>query len=102
MPQRYMARRLKQLISTNCFDARRFGRNPKRRYQQLQLRLEELEPRLLLATLTWTGALNANWNDGTAGVLTNWSGNALPKNNDTLIFGAVALHLTNVNNTTAN
>jgi autotransporter-associated beta strand protein len=78
-----------------------FKQTPNRRSQRLQLRVEELEPRVVLSTLTWTGALDANWNDKT-GPTTNWSGNALPHTGDTLIFPTGAAQLTNVNNTTAN
>jgi fibronectin-binding autotransporter adhesin len=75
---------------------------PTRRRPTFRPLIDEMEPRVLPATLTWTGIVDANWNDGTVGVSTNWSGNALPATGDTLIFAAGAANLTNVNNTTAN
>ncbi len=62
---------------------------------------EQLEVRSLLATLTWVGDVDGNWGTGTAGVSTNWSGDALPADGDTLIFDAAGLNLTQTNNTTA-
>jgi autotransporter-associated beta strand protein/VCBS repeat-containing protein len=62
--------------------------------------LEALENRQLLATLTWVGDVNGSWNTNVAGN-TNWSGDVLPSNGDTLVFPAVASNKTQTNNTTA-
>src|SRR5687768_7661172 len=50
---------------------------------------ELLEPRTLFATLTWVGDVDANWGTRVNGN-SNWSGNALPQNGDSLVFNATA------------
>jgi hypothetical protein len=70
-----------------------------------RLRLEQLEDRLVPAVLTWEGDVGLNWNDGTAGVDTNWisaGDQVLPADGDTLQFTATgnAAGVKN-NNTTA-
>jgi len=51
-----------------------------------------LSPSLFATTRTWTGAADANWNNGT-----NWGGTA-PLPGDDLVFPAGALNETNTNN----
>src|SRR5580704_17633711 len=93
---------LKKCCVALRIDPRRLRRIPGRRRRTLPPQVEEMEPRVVFATLTWTGVVDANWNSGTARVSTNWSGNALPATGDTLVFAAGAANLANVNNTTAN
>jgi autotransporter-associated beta strand protein len=62
------------------------------------LHLESLEERSLLATYTWTGATNTNWNTDT-----NWLGNVKPvagAGPDTLVFATA--NLTGAANYTSN
>ncbi len=69
-----------------------------------RLTMESLEERRVLATLTWEGDVGANWNDGTAGVDTNWisaGAQVLPASGDTLVFPGGAGNTVNNNNTTA-
>lgn len=55
---------------------------------------EPLEVRLALSTLSWTGAVDANWSTNNSGT-TNWSA-SVPVNGDTLVFPASSAHLTNI------
>jgi len=62
--------------------------------------LEPLEPRQLLATVSWVGDIDDNW--GTVkvqgfppSVNTNWSGNASPTSVDTIVFPAGAPAVSN-------
>jgi hypothetical protein len=57
---------------------------------------ESLEPRRLLAILTWVGDVDANWGTNVAGN-TNWSPNAIPTVGDRLIFPAGAPRVSNNN-----
>ncbi|WP_425619316.1 autotransporter-associated beta strand repeat-containing protein [Anatilimnocola sp. NA78] len=61
---------------------------------------EQLEDRSLLATLTWVGDVDGNWATSNAGD-TNWSGNALPGDGDTLVFDGTGANFTQINDTTA-
>ncbi|QDU27939.1 Hemolysin, chromosomal [Anatilimnocola aggregata] len=62
---------------------------------------EQLEDRAVLAaTLTWVGDVDSNWATNSGGN-TNWSGNSLPADGDTLVFDISGSNLTQVNNTTA-
>ncbi len=97
------------------FDAarsRRFGvrsevvhsRQSKQQRRRTALRnrrvlFEPLEQRALLATLTWVGDVDANWNTNSIGN-TNWDTNTLPADGDTLIFSGIT-NLTQNNDTPA-
>jgi autotransporter-associated beta strand protein len=61
---------------------------------------EQLESRELLATLTWTGDVDANWNTDAAGN-TNWDTDTLPAAGDTLVFDGTSPVLSSVNDTPA-
>jgi hypothetical protein len=56
-----------------------------------------LEDRTAPATVTWVGDVDANWGTN-IGLNTNWSGDVLPHNGDSLVFPANGLHKTNTNN----
>ena len=62
--------------------------------------IERLEDRSLLATITWVGDVSGNWNGNSAGN-TNWSGDVLPTDGDTLVFDGTGANFTQVNDTTA-
>jgi fibronectin-binding autotransporter adhesin len=97
------------------FDAarrRRFGARPEvalskksaRQRRQAALRqrrvlFEPLEQRTLLATLTWVGDVDANWNTNSAGN-TNWDTNTLPGDGDTLLFNGGGANFIQTNDTT--
>lgn len=51
------------------------------------------------ATLTWLGDVNASWGAGTSGSETNWAGNMLPKNNDSLVFDLTTAGVANLSST---
>jgi fibronectin-binding autotransporter adhesin len=86
---------------------RRFGARPEvaltlkssRQRRQRRVLFEPLEQRAMLATLTWVGDVDANWNTNSVGN-TNWDTNTLPADGDTLIFSGVT-NLTQNNDTLA-
>ncbi len=57
--------------------------------------LESLESRVVLSTLTWTGAVSSSWSVGG-----NWVGGVAPQAGDALVFPAGATSLSSVNNLT--
>ncbi len=75
-----------------------FGLSPK---------IEDLEARRLLATLTWTGTLAAGngamnmFDSGTNNVSTNWDTNTFPVSGDTLVFPDAAQYKGPIVNDTA-
>src|SRR5688572_19721987 len=58
---------------------------------------EILESRIAPATLTWVGDVDDNWGTNIAGN-TNWSGNQIPQDGDSLIFAVTGSNHTNSNN----
>jgi hypothetical protein len=66
--------------------------------QRRRPRLEALEDRLVPSTDIWTGAalIDPSWRNPL-----NWSANAIPAANDSLIFPALAFSHSAVNNFTA-
>ncbi len=53
------------------------------------------------ATLTWQGDLDGFWSTGSVGTNTNWTGQLIPQNEDSLIFNLTepgVLNLTSINN----
>ena len=68
---------------------RRLASRQRAQSRRRRLLLESLEGRSLLAVWTWVGDQDANWNTDSAGD-TNWSGDALPADGDTLIFAGAA------------
>ncbi|ADB16019.1 autotransporter-associated beta strand repeat protein [Pirellula staleyi DSM 6068] len=60
---------------------------------------ETLERREVLATLTWVGDVDGNWNGGISGTNTNWDSNTLPQDGDVLVFPAAAANFTQFNDT---
>jgi hypothetical protein len=72
--------------------ARRTGRRVAAARRDHRPALEGLEPRIALATDTWTGAAGTLWS--TPG---NWSGSIAPVAGDSLVFPASASNLVNTN-----
>ena len=66
------------------------------RYRAASFCYEELENRVVPATLYWTGDVDANWSTNATGD-TNWSSDLLPSNGDDLIFPIMGLNRTNFN-----
>jgi fibronectin-binding autotransporter adhesin len=63
---------------------------------RLSLALSITFPASHAATLTWLGDVNALWGSGTSGPDTNWVGNFLPQNNDSLVFDLTTAGVSNV------
>ena len=58
-----------------------------------RLAFEPLEDRRLLSVVTWTGAVDSNWN-----MPGNWSPSGVPANGSDLVFPAGTGHLSTNNN----
>lgn len=85
--------------------ARRWQRTLDNGIRRLLWGLEQLEDRRVMASLTWQGDVPAvplpQWNGGVDTINTNWSGNALPADGDTLIFPVGPLLTASTNDTAA-
>ena len=90
----HVLRTSQKSAARHSFSKRQPSRRVYRRHR-LELLLELLEDRTLLATDTWTGAAvgNPNWGDGA-----NWLSGSAPQPGDDLVFPSGAVQLTNVDN----
>ncbi|WP_395746475.1 autotransporter-associated beta strand repeat-containing protein [Prosthecobacter sp.] len=73
-----------------------------RRKLKVFLSLAILSHSVHAATLTWSGDLDNTWLSGTSGADTNWVGNTVPSNGDSLVFDLTSTsNFTLANNFTA-